>query len=656
MSAENSKDKLFSRGKFKFHQLGDSLLDISAGSGRLWIAATGRQLLWHDSNCYDELAQSKQIPTVDEVVRELPSPHHGDEISRLFASPNGLACMVTTVSMNCFLCFTTGISSVQGRSVRPTFTIKPIASLQRKHITCTAWDPFTASNTIAKNKHNTSGAVLVGTDQGEIIELLFSYTDGASHMSRVLNQQQQQVSTVELCSEVVYKLPGPCSGLYFSKTSNTSNIADAQHCVVATTSSGSLYQFLGVCGTSHGTGQFPNITTMLSGSTSIFQPLFRGYPEAPMLSCIEMPPANLPGTSTNISVYQQKESSPTNFSWLTSSGIYVAQFNFATTNIDTRIVLSKQKLIYFPKFIRGPSAGSRVTFGNAGPIIGMGLGQFHVLVVFEKSALMYNILSEQLVEDDKMEDMYEPVLGTAQDPITHVTWIWTKNYIYYYRFENEDRDIWRYFLQIGDFEKARKLCGNDKTKLNHVLMETAKTLYDSKEYAKSAQYFAESLAPIEGVVPDLMALSDREPLRIYLLRRLEILIQKGEQPSSISVVTLILWLIDVFLGMVNNSNANKETKSGNSKPLLNEFRGFLSRREILEALTQLGSRRYELFISHGDWDNAIFLAELIRDWTTVCNFYISKKQYKEVTFYKSLFTISLWFAFTFRPLLYWKNI
>ena len=153
-----------------------------------------------------------------------------------------------------------------------------------------------------------------------------------------------------------------------------------------------------------------------------------------------------------------------------------------------------------------------------------------------------------------------------------------------------------------------------------------------------------------------MALSDREPLRIYLLRRLEILIQKGEQPSSISVVTLILWLIDVFLGMVNNSNANKETKSGNSKPLLNEFRGFLSRREILEALTQLGSRRYELFISHGDWDNAIFLAELIRDWTTVCNFYISKKQYKEVTFYNTLFTISLLFAFTCRPLLYWKNI
>ena len=62
-----------------------------------------------------------------------------------------------------------------------------------------------------------------------------------------------------------------------------------------------------------------------------------------------------------------------------------------------------------------------------------------------------------------------------------------------YRIKNEGRSVWRIYLELGDFEEAKKHCQNNEENLDEVLIQQATSLLDK---GWSQNNFQKKIRPI----------------------------------------------------------------------------------------------------------------------------------------------------------------
>lgn len=59
-------------------------------------------------------------------------------------------------------------------------------------------------------------------------------------------------------------------------------------------------------------------------------------------------------------------------------------------------------------------------------------------------------------------------------------------------FFREERNVWRIYLEKGDFDRAQRYCLGDESKLDEVLTRRANDLFDKGSYVESAMHFAKT--------------------------------------------------------------------------------------------------------------------------------------------------------------------
>jgi hypothetical protein len=117
------------------------------------------------------------------------------------------------------------------------------------------------------------------------------------------------------------------------------------------------------------------------------------------------------------------------------------------------------------------------------------------------------------------------VIGMAIDNIKRTFWIYTSLYIYELCIQNEERDVWRIYLDKKQYNSALRYC-KDPSQKDKVFKTQAKDYFHQKRFKMSAQIYANSTVPFEQV--SLKFVDKTDALQVYLTNKLAHLTKQVE--------------------------------------------------------------------------------------------------------------------------------
>ena len=154
-------------------------------------------------------------------------------------------------------------------------------------------------------------------------------------------------------------------------------------------------------------------------------------------------------------------------------GIYHGTLNFDSTSDD---LIDGAQLLPYPTFPQQPSVSPSNRSPEAGEIpVSMSLTEYHFLLLYRDRVVGVSTLNEQLTYEDLLplvcvhilliqsnkihlaQKPNETVRGITSDPVRKTYWVYTDQAMYELGTQNEDRDVWKIYLEKGKFEASLKL-------------------------------------------------------------------------------------------------------------------------------------------------------------------------------------------------------
>ena len=184
--------------------------------------------------------------------------------------------------------------------------------------------------------------------------------------------------------------------------------------------------------------------------------------------------------------------------------------------------------------------------GQTGVIEGIALTRFHVLTLHSNCIAATCLLNNQLVFLDEF-DKRDPVCGLVQDsyrtnvehlainynineiyqslskissnpfksPTEASPWIFSLRSVFTYRIKSEGRSVWRIYLELKDYEEAKKHCNDDERVRAEILSAQAENLLSqaiknptANGFRETARIFAKSDALLSEVALKLLPTAD----------------------------------------------------------------------------------------------------------------------------------------------------
>ncbi|XP_033628364.1 vacuolar protein sorting-associated protein 18 homolog [Asterias rubens] len=491
-----------------------------------------------------------------------------DRIHKLFLDPTGHHLIISTEQQDVLYLSRTGRKA------------KQLQKLKGHLIDSIGWNKLNTSE-------STTAEILVGTSRGLIFETEIQSGDDSRFFQQSLEQYWKQVFNLGK------EGPVPVTGLEVEHV-QPSPQNERRFFVMATTP-GRLYQFIGV---------IPS-----SSETPVFQNVFHKY-EASPASFLELP-GNF-GYSKLQFFYPKSKTVPSHFAWMTGPGIYFGVFDFNNQSTDN--VTKDSRLLPYPESDKEGSS-------DVEPIA-MTMTEFHVLLLFPDRMKVMCVLNEQLIDEDVYHARYGKILGICRDRTRGTIWTFTDQSVFKYKVVKESRDVWRMYLDQGDFDRAKEHCRDNPANLDKVLTRQAEHFFEKEKYDKSALYFAMTERSFEEVALKFIEAQQTTALRMFLSKKLSAL--KHEEKTQMTM--LVMWLIELYLNQLGEFRSKEEARNTHDT-VHTEFQKFLAQSMVRDCLSGNVDTVYDLIASHGDIEDMVFFAMLMKDYERVISHHIQHDDY-----------------------------
>lgn len=268
------------------------------------------------------------------------------------------------------------------------------------------------------------------------------------------------------------------------------------------------------------------------------------------------------------------------------------------------------------------------------------LSTYHVFGIGSNGRVIgYNRLNKKLVFDgrpsievaDGSDQMSEPltqifIQGACCDPKFTTQWMYSSTEIFELKIEDEAADVWNYWLQVGEYEKALELTKGDPVKNDIVRRKYGMSLLDSGDAVKAAELLGKSTEPLEGVALKLLGGHSYTALSVFLQTRL-----KSKQQTPLQQKILASWLIEVYMEQLDSMDDQlaltvKESEvEDNRAALVKSFQQFVtSNTKLLDKETV-----YEIISGHGRRNELLYYATSIGDTEYVVGYWIRNENWSE---------------------------
>jgi vacuolar protein sorting-associated protein 18 len=323
------------------------------------------------------------------------------------------------------------------------------------------------------------------------------------------------------------------------------------------------------------------------------------------------------------------QSSELRFAWLSAQGVLHGVLDHALS--DTRKPIENAKLI--PRTVFPASESSR---GGKkliqDPVTAINLSQWHVLALVEGRVVAVNVLSGEVVHDQPVLEPGQSVLGLLSDRVKNTYWLFTSQEIYEIVAYDEDRDVWRYFLQEQKFDKALRYAQSAAQK-DAIATASGDYLAAKGKYQEASMVWGKSSKSFEEVCLTFINAGEHDALRKYLLTKLA----SYKKSAVMQRVMITSWLVEVFMAKLNSLDDTIATKAeltegtspGESKAQLDsiraEFEDFVTRfQSDLDQKTV-----YDIISSHGREAELLFFANATNDYNYVLSYWVQREKWSD---------------------------
>ncbi|GLB36022.1 putative pep3/Vps18/deep orange family protein [Lyophyllum shimeji] len=511
----------------------------------------------------------------DQVIKiKIPRKPTEMSIYKLFMDPSGRHVLIT---------------SVQGENWYLYRTWKEPRRLKgfKMVIESVAWNKAA----LLSASHSTSTReFLIGARNGTIYEA-------------VLDAEDDFFKSQERYLQAVFSLPErhPITGVQFDFFPPS----DPKKALVIVTTASRIYQFVGV----------PDRRSEEGGR--VFTGLFAAYREtAPKI--LELP-GNLQHSELRFFTANpdQALSLPKLMAWMTGPGIYHGTLNYESATDD---FVDAAQLLPYPPISTNAEAPE-----TPRSIV---LTEFHFILLYKDRIAGVCNLDDQLKYEESIPlKPGEEVLGLASDPVRKTYWVYTDQSLFELVVGNEDRDVWKIYLEKKQFDVALRYA-TTASQRDHVLSAQANAYFDEGRFFQAAQCYAQCSTQFEEVALKFLDAGERDALRSYLISRLE-RTRKGDLTQRMLLAT---WLVEFYL-----SKCNELDDIVASESVSHDVDNLQTERTILEDdLRQFfdtykhnldRNTVYELIQGHGRTDMYLYYANAIGDFERVIEHWILEEDW-----------------------------
>lgn len=470
---------------------------------------------------------------------------------------------------------------------------KALSRLKGVSIESIAWNPSLPTASTRE--------ILLGTTDGNVYE---TYIEPSSEFYR---REEKYVTAV-------YKVPdaSPVVGICAEPVPAR---PEQRRVLVATY--GKLIHFLGRAGATRQGRE---------GGGSIYTELFQR--ETPLIQDGSNPSGSAP-TSLTVSPSasgspQTEGSTEKEFAWLSSQGIYHGQLS-SDAPFEHASLLPRSK---YPA--SQSTRGGRKMIQD--PISSMTLSQWHVLALVEGRVVAVNRLSEEVVYDQAILEPRQSALGLLTDLTQKTYWLFTGQEIFEVVANDEDRDVWKVFLEEKKFDEALQYA-HSQAQRDAVLTASGDHLAAGGNFLEAAKVWGKSSKGFEEVCLTMIDNKEYDALRKYLLSQLS----TYKKASVMQRIMVASWLVEIFMSKLNSLDDNIATKAeltegattGEIKDQLGsvraEFQDFVTKHK-----TDLDKKTvYDIISSHGREEELLFFATITNDHNYVLSYWIQREKWSE---------------------------
>lgn len=193
--------------------------------------------------------------------------------------------------------------------------------------------------------------------------------------------------------------------------------------------------------------------------------------------------------------------------------------------------------------------------------------------------------------------------------------------------ENETSDVWKIYLEKGQFEAALEY-SKTAAQRDLSLSAQAQAFFDEGRYFQAAQCFSQCSVTFDEVALKFLDVGERDALRSYLVSRLE----RTQKTDLTQRMILATWLVEFYLSKCNelddviaSRNVSQEVENLEAERVMLEDdlrQFFVTYKANLDSKTI-----YELVLGHGRTDLYLYYASVVGDFERVVEHWVFEESW-----------------------------
>lgn len=562
------RSSLLKRHRIEFSP-DESIVHLTAGKNQVAIATKDKKIAVIDT--------SSNTQSDCDLARYLGGRLLQAKVYRMFLDPTGKFTLISLV-------FATDNQPME--NLLFVRHIQPLPRLKNHTISAVAWNQQKTGST------NTTGPILLGTTKGVILQTELSYSDESKFFPLSPGPMQYVKEIFDVGPDV-----GGITGIAYHQI--PSKLSTERTYVILFSTISRLYRMVGTV---------PSNT------------------EPPPLHFIFAKNSNsykeVPGRFNNAKLdlyYPAQDSPPLRFAWLSEPGVMTGSID---SSEDMVIVPYESRSIDVPIPSSSPTG-----ICLADKPISLVVTNFHVIILFRQCLRAICVLDEAVVYEEHLSNQYGNVQGMCKEIYKNIIWVYYERAVFRYKIFDENKNIWKIFLDQKNFELARKYSINNQANYDRVISEEAQHYFREKEYERSAEIFARSKRPFEEVSLMFMEIKDFRSLKKYLTIRLE----QFDRVEVTQLTITLAWLFEIIISSISVLKALPSTdiREAELDVLYMELDQLLENKQIVDCLAHHSQLFYGIMNNYADSDNFVRLSKLIGDHKNVVQYYMDTGQFKE---------------------------